>query len=174
MAGIYDAFDYMNSDDYEQRLQKSSDNFVPLGSKKSKTNIRTSPIVVPDAAPVAVKIAKPMPMPMPTHVSVKRAERPMTTTARKAIIQKTPIIIKQNYDYELNRPFSPIQISASTTKRDDDDDWSSIYDKDFYGGKKRTRKARNTRRKRSRSLRSNRSKQTKRSSSRRYRSRKGR
>jgi len=169
MAGIYDAFDYMNSDDYEQRLQKSSDNFVPLGSKKSKTNIRTSPIVVPDAAPVAVKIAKPMPMPMPTHVSVKRAERPMTTTARKAIIQKTPIIIKQNYDYELNRPFSPIQISASTTKRDDNDDWSSIYDEDFHGGKKRTR---NTRRKRSRKERSTRRKRTKKSYSRRRRSRK--
>jgi hypothetical protein len=177
MAGIYDAFDYMNSDDYEQRLQKRSDNFVPLGSKKPKANIRMSPIVVPVAA--EVKIAKPMPMPMPipTHVSVKRAERPMTTTARKAIIQKTPIIIKQNYDYELNRPFSPIQV---TTKRDDDDDWGSIYDKDFYGGKKQTRKARKTRRKRSHSLRSNRSnrsnrsKQTKRSSSRRYRGRKGR
>jgi hypothetical protein len=164
MAGIYDAFDYMNSDDYEQRLQKRSDNFVPLGSKKPKTNIRASPIVVPVATPV--KIAKPMPMPAPMHVSVKRAERPTITTARKAIIQKTPIIIKQNYDYELNRPFSPIQVNPSTTKRDDDDDWGSIYDKDFYGGKKRTRKAR---RKRSRSVRSKQRKRTKRSYSRRYR-----
>jgi hypothetical protein len=168
MASIYDAFDYMNSDDYEKRLQKKSDNFVPLGSKKPKTNIRMSPIVVPDATPV--KIVKPM----PTHVSVKRAERP-TTTARKAIIQKMPIIVQQDYDYELNRPFSPIQVNPSTTKRDDNDDWSSIYDEDFHGGKKRTRKARSTRRKwsrkgRSRSTRSKRSKR----SSRRYRSRKGR
>ena len=155
--------------DYEKALQKNSDNFVPLGSKKTKTNIRTSPIVVPVAAAAAVKIAKPMPMPMPTHVSVKRAERPTITTARKAIIQKMPIIVKQNYDYELNRPFSPIQVNSSTTKRNDDDDWGSIYDKDFYGGKKR---ARGTRRKRSRKTRSTRSKRTKRSYSRRYRGRK--
>jgi hypothetical protein len=159
--------------DYEKALQKNSDNFVPLGSKKSKTNIRTSPIVVP-VAPVAVKIAKPMPTPMPTHVSVKRAERPTTTTARKAIIQKMPIIVKQNYDYELNRPFSPIQVNSSTTKRDDDDDWGSIYDKDFYGGKKRTRRTRRkrTRNSRSRSVRSERSKRTKKLYSRRYRGRK--
>ena len=161
MAAIYDAFDYMNTDDYEERLQKKSDNFVPLGSKKPKTNIRTSPIVVPGAA--AVKITKPTPM----HVSVKRAERPATTTTRKAIIQKTPIIVKQNYDYELNRPFSPIQVNPSTTKHDDDD-WSSIYDKEFYGGKKRSR---STRRKRTRSVRS---KRTKRVYSRRYRGRKAR
>ena len=156
--------------DYEKELQKNSDNFVPLGSNKSKANnIRISPIVVP-VATAPVKIAKPMPM--PTYVSVNRAERPTTTTARKAIIQKTPIIVKQNYDYELNRPFSPIQVNSSTTKRDDNDDWSSIYDKDFYGGKKRTRKARSVRRKRSRSVRSKRRKQTKRTSSRRQRGRK--
>ena len=113
-------------------------------------------------------------MPMSTHISVKRAERPAITTARKAIIQKMPIIVKQDYDYELNRPFSPIQTSSSTTKREDDDDWGSIYDKDFYGGKKRTRKRRSTRRKRSRKARSTRSKQTRRSSSRRRRDRKAR
>lgn len=154
--------------DYEKALQKNSDNFVPLGSKKTKTNIRTSPIVVP-VAPVAVKIVKSIPM--STHISVNRAERPAITTARKAIIQKMPIIVKQNYDYELNRPFSPIQVNSSTTKRDDDDDWGSIYDKDFYGGKKRTR---NTRRKRTRNSRSRsvRSKRTKKSYSRRYRGRK--
>ena len=158
--------------DYEKALQKNSDNFVPLGSKKTKTNIRTSPIVVPVATPI--KIAKPMPMPMPTHVSVKRAERPTITTARKAIIQKMPIIVKQNYDYELNRPFSPIQVNSSTTKRNDDDDWGSIYDKDFYGGKKRTRKARRNRARSVRSKQSKRSKQTKRTSSRRHRGRKTR
>jgi hypothetical protein len=152
-----DAFDYMNSDDYLQRLQKRSDDFVPLDSKNSKTNnIRTSPIVVP----VAVK-------PSPKRVSVKRAERPTTTTARKAIIQQTPIIIKQNYDYTLNRPVSPIQVNPITAKSEYDD-WSSIYDNDFYGGKKRTR---NTRRKQTRSTRI---KRTKRSYSRRRRGRKGR
>lgn len=136
---IYDGFGY----DYEKELQKNSDNFVPLGSKKSKTNIRMSPIVVP-VAPVAVKNAKSKPM--PAYVSVNKAERPTITTARKAIIQKMPIIVKQNYDYELNRPFSPIQVNSSTTKRDDDD-WGSIYDKDFYGGKKRSRSTRRKRRK---------------------------
>jgi hypothetical protein len=155
-----DAFDYMNSDDYLKRLQKRSDDFVPLDSKNSKTNnIRTSPIVVP----VAVK-------PSPTRVSVKRAERPTTTTARKAIIQQTPIIIKQSYDYKLNRPVSPIQVNPITTKSEYDD-WSSIYDKDFYGGKKRRRKARSTRRKQTRSMRI---KRTKRSYLRRSRGRKGR
>jgi hypothetical protein len=159
MAGIYDAFDYMNSDDYEERLQKRRDNFVPLGSKNPKTNIRTSPIVVP----VAVK-------PSSKHVSVKRAERPTTTTARSAI--KIPIIFKQKpYDYELNRPVSPIQVNPITTKSDNSDDWSSIYDNDFYGGNKRTRKAHSTRRKRTRSMRI---KRTKRSYSYRRRGRKGR
>ena len=153
--------------DYEKALQKESKDFVPLGSRKPKTNIRMSPIVVPVATPI--KIAKPTPMPTPTHISVKRAERPAITTARKAIIQKMPIIVKQDYDYELNRPFSPIQVTPSTRKRDDNDDWTSIYDKDFYGGKKRTR---NTRRKRSRKERSTRRKRTKKSYSRRRRSRK--
>ena len=158
--------------DYEKQLQKESKNFVPLGSKKPKTNIRMSPIVVPVATPL--KIAKPTPIPMPTHISVKRAEIPAITTARKAIIQKMPIIVKQDYDYALNRPFSPIQVKPSTRKGDDNDDWTSIYDEDFHGGKKRTRKARSTRRNRARSVRSKRSKRTKRSSSRRYRSRKTR
>jgi len=161
--------------DYEKELEKKSDNFVPLGSTKTKANtIRFSPIVVPDATPVksAKSTPKPTPVPIPTHISVKRAERPAITTARKAIIQKTPIIVKQDYDYELNRPFSPVQVKPSTRKQNDDD-WSSIYDEDFYGGKKRTRKARSARRKRARSVRSKRSKRTKRSS-RRYRGRKSR
>ena len=169
----------MNTDiydfDYEKELEKKSDNFVPLGSTKTKANtIRFSPIVVPDATPVksAKSTPKPTPVPIPTHISVKRAERPAITTARKAIIQKTPIIVKQDYDYELNRPFSPVQVKPSTRKQNDDD-WSSIYDEDFYGGKKRTRKARSARRKRARSVRSKRSKRTKRSS-RRYRGRKSR
>jgi hypothetical protein len=148
---IYDAFGY----DYEKELEKNNDNFVPMGSKNPQTNIRTSPILVP----TAVKSA--------SRVSGKRAEAPATTTARKAMIQKMPIIFRQKpYDYDLNRPFSPIQTTPITTKQDDD--WTSIYDDDFRGGKKRTRKARSTRRKRTRS------KRTKRSSSRRYRGRKGR
>ena len=171
--------------DYEKELQKNSDNFVPLGSKKLKENIRSSPIVVPDeltmsnirtspiVVPVsaaAVKIAKPK----PTNPLVKRAERSTTTTARKEIVQKMPTIFIQNpYDYELNRPFSPIQVPTSTTKSDADD-YLNTYDEDFHGGKKRTRKARSTRRKRSRKARSTRSKRTKRSSSRRRRSRKTR
>lgn len=159
--------------DYEKELQKESKDFVPLGSKKPKTNIRMSPIVVPVATPVKIAKPTPKPMPMSTHISVKRAERPAITTARKAIIQKMPIIVKQDYDYELNRPFSPIQTSSSTTKREDDDDWGSIYDKDFYGGKKRTRKARRKRTRKARS-RSVRSKRTKNSYSRRRRGRKGR
>jgi hypothetical protein len=110
-------------------------------------------------------------MPISTHISVKRAERPAITTARKAIIQKMPIIVKQNYDYELNRPFSPIQTNTTTTKQDDD--WSSIYDEDFHGGKKRTRKARRKRARKTRSS-SVRSKRTKRSYSRRRRGRKTR
>ena len=160
--------------DYEKELQKNSDNFVPLGSKKNKINIRTSPIVVPDATPVKIAKSMPKPMPISTHISVKRAERPAITTARKAIIQKMPIIVKQNYDYELNRPFSPIQANTTTTKQDDD--WSSIYDEDFHGGKKRTRKARRkrTRKTRSRSVRSERSKRAKSLYSRRRRGRKGR
>jgi len=131
--------------DYEKELQKNTDSFVPLGSKNPKTNIRTSPIVVPSAAVKSV-----------ASVSVKRAERPATTTARKAIIQQKPIIFKQQpYDYELNRPFSPIQVNPDE-------------DGNFFGGKKRTR---STRRKRTRSARS---KRTKKSYSRRRRGRKTR
>jgi hypothetical protein len=169
--------------DYEKALQKNSDNFVPLGSKKPKVNantIRFSPIVVPTesktsnirTSPIVVPVAVKSAM----RVSSKRAETPATTTARKAIVQKMPTIFKQkSYDYLLNRPSSPIQKNSTTTKLDnDDDDWSRIYDEDFHGGKKRTRKARSTRRKRTRSTRSTRSKRTKKSSSRRRRSRKGR
>jgi hypothetical protein len=130
--------------DYEKEPQKKSDNFVPMGSINPETNIRTSPIGVP----TAVKSA--------TRVSSKRAEAPATTTARKDIIQKMPIIFRQKpYDYELNRPFSPIQVNPDE-------------DGNFFGGKKRSRKARSTRRKRTRSKRS------KRFSSRRRRCRKSR
>ena len=148
--------------DYEKELQKDRDNFVSLGSTNPETNIRSSPIVVP----TAVKSV--------TRVSSKRAETPATTTARKAMMKKMPIIIKQGpYDYELNRPYSPVQTNPIATKQDDNngDDWSSVYDKDFYGGKKRARKARSTRRKRTRSTRR---KRTKKSYSRRYRGRKSR
>lgn len=152
---IYDAFGY----DYEKELQQNSDNFVPMGSKNPKTNIRTSPIVVP----AAVKSV--------ARVSVKRAERPTTTTARKAIIQKMPTNVRQEpYDYDLNRPVSPIQVNPMTSKSEYDD-WTSIYDDDFRGGKKGTRKARSARRKRTRSVRRTR---TKKSYSRRYRGRKTR
>jgi len=141
--------------DYEKELEKKSDNFVPMGSINPETNIRTSPIVVPAAVKSTIR------------VSSKRAESPATTTARKAIIQQTPIIFKQKpYDYNLNRP--QIQRSPITTKSDDSDDWSSIYDNDFYGGKKRTRKARR------KQTRSTRIKRTKRSYSRRRRGRMGR
>jgi hypothetical protein len=134
--------------DYEKELEKKSDNFVPMGSINPETNIRTSPIAVPSTA---VKSA--------TRVSGKRADAPATTTARKAIIQQKPIIFRQKpYDYELNRPFSPIQVNPDE-------------DGNFFGGKKRTRKARSIRRKRTRSMRR---KRTKKSYSRRYRGRKGR
>ena len=130
--------------DYEKESQKESKDFVPLGSTNPKTNIRSSPIVVPSAA---VKSA--------ARVSSKRAETPATTTTRKAM----PVIFRQKpYDYELNRPFSPIQVNPDE-------------DGNFFGGKKRSRKTRSTRRKRSRSMRR---KQTKRSSSRRRRGRKAR
>jgi hypothetical protein len=136
--------------DYEKELQKNSNNFVPLGSTNPQTNIRSSPIVVP----VAVKSA--------TRVSSKRAEAPATTTARKAIIQQKPMIFRQKpYDYELNRPFSPIQVNPDE-------------DGNFFGGKKRSRKARSTRRKRTRKARSTRRKRTKSLYSRRRRGRKAR
>lgn len=170
--------------DYEKELEKKSDNFVPLGSKKPKENtIRFSPIVVPDESktsnirtspivvPVAVKSA--------TRVSSKRAEPPATTTARKAM----PVIFRQPYyNHFLNRPYTLDEIkSINKSKYDPDIEYKSnvvveypnkegwdFYDEDFHGGKKRTRKARSTRRKRSRN------KRTKKSSSRRRRSRKGR
>jgi hypothetical protein len=176
--------------DYEKELEKKSDNFVPLGSKKPKENtIRFSPIVVPTESktsnirtspivvPVAVKSA--------TRVSSKRAEPPATITARKAM----PVIFRQPYyNHFLNRPYTLDEIkSINKSKYDPDIEYKSnvvveypnkegwdFYDEDFHGGKKRTRKARSTRRKRTRSTRSTRSKRTKKSSSRRRRSRKGR
>ena len=157
--------------DYEKELEKQSDNFVPLGSKKPKADtIRFSPIVVPNESTTSNIRSSPIVVPVAVksaiHVSSKRADTPATTTARKAIIKKMPMLVEQQpYDYELNRPFSPIQSS-------NDEDEEGI----FFGGKKRTRKARATRRKRSRKARSRstRSKRTKKSSSRRYRGRKGR
>ena len=157
--------------DYEKELEKQSDNFVPLGSKKPKADtIRFSPIVVPNESKTSNIRSSPIVVPVAVkssiHVSSKRADTPATTTARKAIIKKMPMLVEQQpYDYELNRPFSPIQSS-------NDEAEEGI----FFGGKKRTRKTRSTRRKRSRKARSRstRSKRTKKSSSRRYRGRKGR
>ena len=134
---------------------------VPDESKT--TNIRTSPIVVPDESKMSNIRSSPIVVPIAVkpamRVSSKRAETPATTTARKAIIKKMPVLVEQQpYDYKLNRPVSPIQSN--------DEDEEGI----FFGGKKRSRKRR---RKRSRKARSVRRKRTKKSYSRRYRGRKG-
>jgi|688.fasta_scaffold626677_1 hypothetical protein len=124
MAGIYDAFDYMNSPEYIQRLQEASDkheeelqedrdeyeeesqkeseNFVPLGSKKTKPNIiRFSPIAVQQP-----KMSKP-----PLPVQTRRANAsPSTMTAMYGIRGTPPII---TYDGDLGRPFSPIEVNKS-------------------------------------------------------------
>ena len=135
---------------------------VPDVSKTS--NIRTSPIVLPNESKMSNIRSSPIVVPIAVkpamRVSSKRAETPATTTARKAIIKKMPVLVEQQpYDYKLNRPVSPIQSS-------NDEDEEGI----FFGGKKRSRKRR---RKRSRKARSVRRKRTKKSYSRRYRGRKG-
>ncbi len=202
MAAIYDAFDYMNSDEYEKGLQKESKDFVPLSSKKPKANvnnIRFSPIAVKSEQ--LKYISKPQ-----VPVQTRRANAsPSTMTAMYGIRGTSPII---TYDRDLGRPFSPIEVnttlslgrnsnnifkpiaqrpaevfkeSSTTANRGSpitymeykrslatpvkkDPDWD-IYDERFFGGKKRTRKARS---------RSTRRKQTKKSYSRRYRGKKSR
>lgn len=187
MANIYDAFDYMNDNEYEKNLRNESNKFVPLGSKKNKAKVvRFSPITFKPQQSQSRK----------TNVS------PSTTTAMYGIRGTMPII---TYDRDLGRPFSPIEINTKldlgrasdnmfkpieqksvalepssplnrgspTTYIDykrslatdaNDDDWG-FHDKRFRGGKKRTRKAHS---------RSARKKRTKKSYSRRYRGRKSR
>ena len=102
MADVYN-FDYMNSDEYEERLQKKNDNFVPLGSKKPKVNtIRFSPIAVEQPK----NIGKP-----PLLVQSRKANAsPSTMTAMYGIRGTSPIV---TYDRELGRPFSPIEVNTS-------------------------------------------------------------
>ena len=102
MADVYN-FDYMNSDEYEERLQKKNDNFVPLGSKKPKVNtIRFSPIAVEQPK----NIGKP---PLPVQ-SRKPTASPSSTTAMYGIRGTSPIA---KYDRDLGRPFSPIEVNTS-------------------------------------------------------------
>jgi hypothetical protein len=104
MADVYN-FDYMNSDEYEERLQKKNDNFVPLGSKKPKANannIRFSPIAVEQPK----NIGKP-----PLLVQSRKANAsPSTMTAMYGIRGTSPIV---TYDRDLGRPFSPIEVNTS-------------------------------------------------------------
>ncbi len=96
---IYDAFGY----NYEQELQKKSDTFVPLGSRKPKANnIRFSPIAVEQPK----NIGKP---PLPVQ-SRKTNASPSTMTAMYGIRGTSPIIA---YDRDLGRPFSPIEVNTS-------------------------------------------------------------
>ena len=96
---IYDAFGH----NYEQELQKKSDTFVPLGSKKPKANnIRFSPIAVEQPK----NIGKP---PLPVQ-SRKTNASPSTMTAMYGIRGTSPIIA---YDRDLGRPFSPIEVNTS-------------------------------------------------------------
>jgi hypothetical protein len=96
---IYDAFGY----NYEQELQKKSDTFVPLGSRKPKANnIRFSPIAVEQPK----NIGKP-PLPVQTR---KTNASPSTMTAMYGIRGTSPIIA---YDRDLGRPFSPIEVNTS-------------------------------------------------------------
>jgi len=194
MADIYDAFTYTNSSDYENQLNRKNNDFLPLGSKKSKPkNVRYSPIafVKPEQPVIPVKYKK-------SNAS------PSTMTAMYGIRGTSPVI---KYDRDLDRPFSPIVVNtesgirpasnnvfkpiepssslmeSSTTqnrsspttyidyqrslanaRHNDDLGDWGFYDKRFKGGKKRTRKLRS---------RYARKKRTKRSYSRRYRNRKG-
>ena len=99
---IYDAF----GDNYEQELQKKSDTFVPLGSKKNKANnIRFSPIAVVKSEQPK-NIGKPI-IPVQTR---KTNASPSTMTAMYGIRGTSPIIA---YDRDLGRPFSPIEVNTS-------------------------------------------------------------
>ena len=99
---IYDAFGH----NYEQELQKKSDTFVPLGSKKPKANnIRFSPIAVVKSEQPKY-ITKP-----PVPVQSRRANAsPSTMTAMYGIRGTSPIV---TYDRDLGRPFSPIEVNTS-------------------------------------------------------------
>ncbi len=99
---IYDAFGH----NYEQELQKKSDTFVPLGSKKPKANnIRFSPIAVVKSEQPK-NIGKPI---IPVQ-SRKTNASPSTMTAMYGIRGTSPIIA---YDRDLGRPFSPIEVNTS-------------------------------------------------------------
>lgn len=99
---IYDAFGH----NYEQELQKKSDTFVPLGSKKTKANnIRFSPIAVVKSEQPK-NIGKP---PLPVQ-SRKANASPSTMTAMYGIRGTSPIV---TYDRDLGRPFSPIEVNTS-------------------------------------------------------------
>lgn len=96
---IYDAF----GNNYEQELQKKSDTFVPLGSKKNKANtMRFSPIAVEQSK----NIGKP---PLPVQSRRVNAS-PSTMTAMYGIRGTSPIIA---YDRDLGRPFSPIEVNTN-------------------------------------------------------------
>ena len=106
MADVYN-FDYMNSDEYEQGLNKENKDFVPLGSKKPKTKntIRFSPIAVVKSEQPK-NIGKP-----PLPVQSRRANAPPSTmTAMYGIRGTSPIV---TYDRDLGRPFSPIEVNTS-------------------------------------------------------------
>jgi hypothetical protein len=99
---LYD-FDYINSDEYEQGLRQNSVNFVPLGSKKTKT-INVSVL------PIAVERPKNIGNP-PLPVQSRRANAsPSTMTAMYGLRGTPPII---TYDRDLGRPFSPIEVNTS-------------------------------------------------------------
>lgn len=91
--------------EYEKELQKKSDTFVPLSSKKNKqNNIRFSPIAVKSEQPK--NIGK---LPLPVQ-SRKANASPSTMTAMYGIRGTSPII---TYDRDLGRPFSPIEVNTS-------------------------------------------------------------
>jgi hypothetical protein len=110
MADVYN-FDYMNSDEYEQGLNKENKDFVPLGSKKpkAKNTIRFSPIAVVKSEQPK-NIGKP---PLPVQ-SRKANASPSTMTAMYGIRGTSPII---TYDHDLGRPFSPIEVNKSLSLR---------------------------------------------------------
>jgi hypothetical protein len=120
-----------------------------------------------------------------SFITEERRKSPITTDEEPATaLEPANIEVAQYYNYELNRPYTSAEInSINKSEYDPDKEYTKrvnypnkgwgIYDGEFYGGKKRSRKSRSTRRKRARSVRSKRSKRTKRSS-RRYRGRKSR
>ena len=100
---IYDGFEYMNSKEYKEMLQKKSDTFVPPGSKQTKTNNKR-------ISPIAVKPLKTINKTQLVQ-SRKANVSPSTMTAMYGIRGTTsPIAI---YDHDLDRPFSPIQVMTN-------------------------------------------------------------